>query len=118
MRSRLEAEQVQGHLKVIWAFITGLASNLVHVVTIEGRICSRSSQGHLHIITGLASNLVGLHVITVDGQTSCDLPLRTLNVKIAKIMSKSRNFARALAKGTAYLVIAVSISTCINDRDQ
>ena len=75
-----------------------------------------SSEGHLHIITGLASNLV--HVITVDGQTSCDLPLRILNVKIAKIMSKSRNFARALAKGTAYLVIAVSISTCINDRDQ
>ena len=67
MQWQLEAEQVQCHLKVIWAFITGLASNLVHVFTIEGRTCSRSSQGHLHIITGLASNLV--HVITIEGRT-------------------------------------------------
>ena len=43
---QLGAEQVQGNLKVIGAFITGLASNLGHVMAIGGRTRSRSSQGH------------------------------------------------------------------------
>ena len=49
MLSQLTAEHVQGHLKVILAFNTGLASNLVHAIAIEGRIRSRSSQGYLGI---------------------------------------------------------------------
>ena len=49
MLSKLTAKHVQGHLNVIWAFITGLASNLVHAIAIEGRTRSMSSQGHLGI---------------------------------------------------------------------
>ena len=39
---QLGAKYVQGHLKVIWAFITGVVSNYVHVITIEGQASSRS----------------------------------------------------------------------------
>ena len=67
MTSQWRAEHVQGYPKVIRAFITGLASNLVHVITIRGQTCSWSSQGQWVFITGLALNLV--HVITIEGQT-------------------------------------------------
>ena len=45
----MAAKHVQCHLKVIWTFLTGFASNLVHVITIDGQTCSRSYQGQWSI---------------------------------------------------------------------
>ena len=75
MRSQLGAEQVQGHPKVIGAFITGLASNLVHVIAIGGRTSSRSSQGHQGIYYS-----IGLKLSTCD---------RNWGLNMFKVISRS-----------------------------
>ena len=85
MWSQLGAEQVQGHLKVIRAFITRLAINLVHVIAMHTFFIFERSPGYIALIRQFnAHKIVTMKAKDTSGSRTA-LFTNDLNPVIAKL---------------------------------